>query len=51
MSLHQAKKGQTGKEVPEPSGKEKLNPVVVPEKVSRSFFTGAIEVKALNEVS
>ena len=51
MGLHQAKTGKTGQEVPVPSGKDSLNPMVVLEKVSRSYFNGAIEVKALNEVS
>ena len=51
MKLHQAKTGKTGREAPVPSGKESLNPVVVLEKVSRSYFNGAIEVKALSEVS
>jgi putative ABC transport system ATP-binding protein len=51
MRLHQAKTGKTGQEIPVSSGKGNLAPVVVLEKVSKSYFNGAIEVKALNEVS
>ena len=51
MSLHQAKTGKPGQEVPLPSGKDSLNPMYVLEKVSRSYFNGVIEVKALSDVS
>lgn len=51
MGLHGAKRGKGRQEVPVPAGIDKSNPVVVLENVSRSYFTGAIEVKALRDIS